>query len=431
MADTSSRASTIKRMQLTSNQGVAVDISPMVTDFSYYESVLSNVITATAVCVETGHGGVKEGTILDGLPIRGGERLDVEVQDFYGETLKLEMYVNRIRNASSGTQKNLYFLDFASKYYFANEQTRVVRAYKDAPISTHVSTIINNQFKGAKINTDETSFNYRFIGNDRKPLYVCTWLASRSVPKAESSGGGGGNTVGGAAGYFFYETRDSFNFRSIDKLFKEDVKRTYKYTATPNQEFNNTKDGKPVYKVLRYNIDSDVDLQSNMTLGTYNNRTIYFDPVGMRYRVVEYNIENQKGKITTADTKEAARLVNESFIKSPTRLMSTVLDIGYNTELDKWKSNPVKANYDAPKTMAQSIMRYNQLFTIQSEVTVSGDLGIRAGDLIELILPEPGEKPEINKKTGGKYMVANVCHKITPTDTFSQYSLVRDSYGKA
>ena len=274
-------------------------------------------------------------------------------------------------------------------------------------------------------------FNYRFIGNDRKPLYVCTWLASRSVPKAESSGGGGGNTVGGAAGYFFYETRDSFNFRSIDKLFKEDVKRTYKYTATPNQEFNNTKDGQPVYKVLRYNIDSDVDLQSNMTLGTYNNRTIYFDPVGMRYRVVEYNIENQKGKITTAGTKEAARLVNEQFITTPTRLMSTVLDIGYNTELDKWKSNPVKANYDAPKTMAQSIMRYNQLFTIQSEVTVSGDLGIRAGDCIELILPEPGEKPEINKKTGGKYMVANVCHKITPTDTFSQYSLVRDSYGKA
>ena len=28
-------------------------------------------------------------------------------------------------------------------------------------------------------NNDNTSLNYNFIGNDRKPFYTCTWLASR------------------------------------------------------------------------------------------------------------------------------------------------------------------------------------------------------------------------------------------------------------
>ena len=32
------------------------------------------------------------------------------------------------------------------------------------------------------MNIDSTAIDYNFIGNDRKPLYVCTWLASKSVP---------------------------------------------------------------------------------------------------------------------------------------------------------------------------------------------------------------------------------------------------------
>ena len=55
-----------------------LDISVMVPEFSYYESVLSNVITASMVVTETGFEAKKNETIasrrsFDGLPIRGRE----------------------------------------------------------------------------------------------------------------------------------------------------------------------------------------------------------------------------------------------------------------------------------------------------------------------------------------------------------------------
>ena len=76
--------------------------------------------------------------------------------------------------------------------------------------------------------------DYNFIGNDRKPLYVCTWL-SKSVPIGTSSGTG--NSVGGGAGYLFYQTRDGFNFKSIDKIFEQQ--------STKNFLYNNISSGPP------------------------------------------------------------------------------------------------------------------------------------------------------------------------------------------
>ena len=122
------QAVNIDKLQITSNTGGgAVDISGVVPEFSYYESVLSNVITASMVVSETGFEAKKNETIatrglLDGLPIRGGERVDVELTDLNDNKLKFSqgLYVNRARNATPGTQSDTYFIDLCSKEYFAN-----------------------------------------------------------------------------------------------------------------------------------------------------------------------------------------------------------------------------------------------------------------------------------------------------------------------
>ena len=135
--------------------------------------------------------------LLDGLPIRGGERVDISIEDNYGNTLTLKdgMYVNRVRNAQPGTQNDVYMLDLCSKEYF-NEQSRVVQRY-EGKISDNITKILKEVLKTdlGTLNIDSTAIDYNFIGNDRKPLYVCTWLASKSVPLGTSSGSG--NSVGG------------------------------------------------------------------------------------------------------------------------------------------------------------------------------------------------------------------------------------------
>ena len=77
-------------------------------------------------------------------------------------------------------------------------------------------------------------------------------------------------------------------------------------------------------------------------------------------------------------------------------------------------------------------MRYNQLFTVQTTITIPGNFTIRAGDTVKCEFPqlESSKNTEKNRASSGIYMVAHVCHKITPENTLTSLSLVRDSFGK-
>jgi len=187
----------IKKFSISSNGGGgggggSVDMSAGIVDYSYYESVLTNSISATATIIETGNGeGAAKKGVLDTLPIRGGEKAEIEIEDAQKNKLQLnvDFHVNRVRDADPGTQQDLYYIDFASKEYFQNEQTRVTERY-EGKISENVSKIVEDVLGSTLVENDTTTYDLNFYGNSKKPFYMCTWLASRSVP--DGAGGGGG-----------------------------------------------------------------------------------------------------------------------------------------------------------------------------------------------------------------------------------------------
>jgi hypothetical protein len=404
------------------------DISQIAPEIKYYENLLSNTLSATAVVAESG--GLEPDQkemigVLDGLPIRGGEFVKLIIEDNQSKPnkLDLDLYVNRVTNSSPNTSKDVYFLDFCTKEFIANEQSRVITRF-ERDISESVKKILTDptglQVK-KPLDIDKTGINYNFIGNDRKPLYVCTWLASKAVPE---------KGIGGAAGYFMYETSEAFKFKSIDVLLKQEPKKKYIYTnATKTPEGY---DG----KILNVKIDRNIDLQQNMSLGMYHNRSIFFDFYAMDYQVRTYSLEqDQKPKIEIA--ADNILFVDEEFRKIPTRFMNHVLDLGTlpsgkdaKEQLKNWKAKPTDPNFDAPKTMVQSIMRYNQLYSIKTHIMIPGDFSLHAGDIIECDFPDLAKIGNVqpNKQTKGKYMIASLCHRVTPNDCFTSLTLVRDSF---
>ena len=350
--------------------GNSVDAAGVVVDIKYYEDVLSNSVSLSAIITESGESDNKKlgnKGILDGLPVRGGEPATIVIEDNDGNKLSFKndskLYVNRVRNAIPGTQKDVYSMDFTSRELFANEQSRVVKRY-DGKISENVKKILTEATSAEvgiktkkKVNVDETAINYNFIGNDRKPFYVCTWLASKAAPS---------DSNGGTAGYLFYETYDGFNFRSIDKLFQQRMRGNYL--------FSNTDDNPKEYdgKIITYDIDRNIDLQNNLMMGTYSNRSLFFDFYAMNYQVRNFNVDStgaaksdgggSKGKIVTAGTDDIDSVADE-FRKPISRLMNRVLDVGtlppgkdIEAQLKAWKENPDNATYDAADIMVQSLM---------------------------------------------------------------------------
>ena len=179
MSQESLKTGSIDKFQLTAILVQIQLICRLITDFRLYESVLSNTVTATAVVVETGHG-VK--VSIDGLPIRGGENLTFKIRDAQGRSIKSELLVNRLRNANPESTKDLYVLDFASPEYFSNDTVRVTERY-EGKISDNIGKMLSKLNTTRFIDIDDTLNEYNFMGNDRKPFYVCTWLRLNLYPK--------------------------------------------------------------------------------------------------------------------------------------------------------------------------------------------------------------------------------------------------------
>ena len=434
----------------TDSSDISVDMIGACVELKYYESVLSNTISVSAVIVETGltnSPGENNNPIMgiiDTLPVRGGEPVLLEFADAQPEPNKLSfktndtaLYVNRLRGLDPGTQKDVYVIDLCTREFLANEQTRVMGRY-DEKISDNVQTILTEQGGieiKKNINIDPTAIPYNFIGNQKKPFYLCTWLASKSVPELNVQGTSNVDGKGGAAGYFFFENYEGFQFRSLDKLLDQKREPVKKYIYTGNESYPPEYNG----HILNVNVDRDIDLQQNLALGTYANRSIFFNYASMEYLGRDYNIEdNQKDKIVNAGDQDIA-WVAPAFRKGPSRLMNHILDVGTLPsgndaveQLKNRKAHPTKPTWNAEDTMVQSIMRYNQLFTIKINIMIPGDFSLKAGDLIFCDFPllTTDVNTQVNDQSGGIYMIASLCHRITTSDTYTSLSLVRDTFGR-
>ena len=434
--DTNTRAGDITKFTI----GGSPDFAAVVQELYYYEDVFQPSIEVKAIIEETGlTDSEKIGArgILDALPIRGGEEVRLDIEDNQSTPNKLSfrgdkaLYVNKVSGVSPGTQKDIYTLEFCPREFLTNNQTRVVSRY-NGRISANILKILKDIIKTPKnIDTDQTAVPYNFIGNDKKPFHVCSWLAPKSIPTLMT---GGKSAVGGAAGYFFFETYDGYKFKSVDRLLEQEPRRRYIITGKPDSPPAGY-DG----KIISVNIDRYIDLERNLNLGTYANRTLFFDYYSMGYQVRDYNIDkNQKDKVKNAG-KQDLGWVHEGFRKGPSRIMSRVLDVGSlpsgrssKEQLENWKKNPDSPTYDAANSMVQSLMRYDQLFTIKTDIKIAGDFSLRAGDLIYCDFPEltVDHNKQVNKETGGIYMIASLCHTMSRGTCYTGLTLVRDTFGR-
>ena len=146
--------------------------------------------------------------------------------------------------------------------------------------------------------------------------------------------------------------------------------------------------------------------------------------------------DSQWNKVKTGGS-ETVDYVKPEFREGPTRLMTRIKDNGIlpsgpdgDKQLATWKEDPSKDNDEMASNMVQSVMRYTQMFTLQLQISVPGDFSIRAGEIIYCEFPDKSENQSDNKDLGGYYVVANLCHQITATDTVTSMTLIRDSYGK-
>jgi hypothetical protein len=427
----SAQPSYIEKFDIVSNksQGKTVSVVNGSVRLMYYESILQDTIKITYTFADSGNT-IDNKTALEGLPIVGQEKVTVKFKDNNEATLNLTMYVNKVTPISDDTTKSMIQLELVSKEFILNEKIRLNERF-DGKISDHIKKILTaTNYLGTKktVDIEETSNNYNFIGNNRKPYYAMNWLSKKAVPNFEKA-------KGNTAGYFFFETSEGFKFKSIDSLLSQEKKKSIIYNQTPDSRGDNTPSGYDA-KALDYSKDNRVDVQEKLKMGAFSTRTVLFDPFSCYYEVVVPNAK-EKEKSLKLGGKELP-VLNPEFNRTGankdfSRTTYYLLDKGTlpSGSTDQQISKSTEENFEYKNILNQAIMRYNQLYSVKTTITIPGDFSLHAGDAIFIDAPELAtETKDVSKENGGLYIIADLCHYISPKETYTKLNLVRDSFGR-
>ena len=424
-----------------------VDIAAGVVNFTYYENLFSPVITARIVVVNTG--GVVPGkdgklqSLYNGLPLRGGERVSIKIAANSGTNQSLDFteptknfYVSGIENVMIDGERESLVLNLVSREAITNETVRVGKKFStDSNISNTVRDILKNYIKTDKINQIETTMNnYGFIGNMKKPFQILTWLASKSI-SGESEESSGGNS----AGFFFYQTKDGFNFRSIDSLVEQEpFDRDYRYA--PN--VISTEDPNKDFKIIEYNINQNIDLMNKLERGAYSSQRYYINPVSFAPYINHFKSSDYVDNIKTLGDNEVefpsapmSEIEDDvSLGDTPTRIFTAMYDVGTleeNASKRGW-NDPIERNADPSMIDAQSRMRYSLLHTQVAEIVVPLNTNLSAGTVIRCEFPRNDlEKRHVpDPDSSGLYMIKELSHYYDTEGSFTRLKLLRDTYGR-
>jgi hypothetical protein len=440
-ANQQARSANVTTFDIFSNYDTKKSLSVLggISELHLYESLLDNTVRATAIFTDSGNrfGQKGESALEKGdIQLTAGEKTNLVVEDNYGQSLKFvndyHLRIKEVRNIVEHNKKSVFTIDFYSKEVIDNEivDNRVLKRY-DGNVSDSVYKILKTDYIKTKktFDIDRGLNSYNVIGGTQKPFDLINTLATRCVPEIQ-------NASGNLAGYFFYEVADNgtgrggFKFKSIDKLFQQ--------TAMRKLIFNNTTSIPLGYdaKILEYKFDNTVDLDHQLfSGGLLSTQLRTWNPYNHAYEQTDFNAEKQLLSTGGVDPVVLGKDINLQ--EYSTQIYVKQKDTGSassGTTIEKQLEKSKELNFDVDAIFRQSKMRYNNLFTTLLTITIPGDFGLSAGDLVHCDFPAVSteENQEISYRKSGLYMIVDLCHFIrgNPGQTFTKLNLVRDSIGR-
>ena len=384
----------------------------------YYEDILSPTISLSIIFPDT------DG-IASKWPIVGGEKMIAEISFPYsGDTFKItenHKILNQVSgNTITASSGQMFTLNGLSMECLKNEGVRLCKKYQG-----NVGEIIQEMLKGSasggtnptsigtskKIDIENTTNSYSFIGNQRRAFDTIQWLCPKSM-KGQTSGG-----------FLFFETLDGYVFKSVDTLLKQSP--VAEYAKTEIVEPGNRFAIKSEYQT------KNSDLSGMSRQGMYSNRTIYYNSKDLKPDLAKgsdlYNVTSAN------EISNKAPSLPEGLDQVPTRFMMRFLDPGATQNggtLDE-----VQDINELAKYQNQTYIRLNLLFSQSLNIIIPMNSRLRAGQVILVKFPIPTSDQtrktlgnNSTKDVSGNYLISQLRHTIYNNRSYTSLKLIRDSF---
>ena len=461
----------VKKVVLTDTKGkqhflTGQNPEAQINGIRIYESIELNTIAAELEIVDTAI------NLIGSLPIVGTETVEIEmVAPNISQTVyKWKFVVYGVRNRVVSKNIQIYVLDLFSPEALRNETLRVGKAIEGFG-NEIVSQILNGYLETKKTLSSETcKYKFKQIPSLKRPFDVITSMlpecvsssiktppaSSSSASKSSgSSSAGGGKTeaatansakvISGSAGYMFFETYDGYVFKSIDALIKENQNKhpQYVYGMTQTEGSDAQKNS---YLILNYGFGSQENMLQKMRYGVYSSMISFFNPSNLNYEEYFFDLSKEYPKMVHLGKDEDIPSNIKKLSQYPSRIMCQFYDhetFHTGTTIADPQIAQGQGGTQYPdfrkQWMAQSISRSMILNNQVLNITIPINFSIRAGDKLNVKLPNTAvsserEKEKYDKKNSGLYLVKKISYDITrDTDkgliAVCNVELIRDNLG--
>ena len=423
------------------------DLKPHFVELSVFENIFQPFLTADVVLSDSFN-------IPQKLPIVGQETVELEIllSGFDGakgqDKLSIKppkMHVNQIAAKFFSKPKTQHFtLQLISDSFMSGLDSKISKSYKDQKISSIVEdiffTYLNSGGRGIVIEPTDKIEN--IIIPNLRPVKAIQWLAKRAVK-------------GDAVNYLYYETMNTPQFVSLNKLAKEEPLKTLIFKPRVDDPTGVGHLATNTFKINKFSFKKTFDKKDNIVNGVYSSKLITHNIINKTIHQYEYNmfkdwsklnhcgsfppisdsiVETKSADVTrtsyapshesstlTTKQKELSKQVDSqvSFYPKHSNMYTDFYTNEYDNEVEKWYLQ--RAGHMG--------LYGNHCLVLE----LAGNSALRVGHPVTVILPSP-ESNEGDKKSdvaedkfiSGKYMVTAIQHMFgreSDTDPTITYNM--------
>jgi hypothetical protein len=402
------------------------ELKRLVAELSYYEDIYTFTVSGYVTLTDA------QG-FVELFQLTGNEYLEID----FGKTESAPTNVKRAfrvyklapRKPTGNMNAEFYTLYFCSEELMLSEQLKISSSYKGKKISDNVKNILTEKLKVSDDRIEvieETTGISNLVSPKVRPFEAISWLSNYARP--QSTG-----TVG--ADMLFFETKNGFNFRSLQSMYKDEVYTNYTYEAKNIDENEQSLQDK-AKTVLKYEIVKSFDILNEINSGTLTNRLLSLDPLTRNFQVTDFNYSDYKEKSEALNDGDVTNQLKNRLGKVATQMNEGMLKMvtgnanQQNNPYIKKQGVDVKDVFmenNVPNRTAQiALANYTVI-----KIVVPGDTGITAGRTVQFdlyTLKPTNTNKDLDKFYSGKYLVTAVRHIITtPTEFQTVLELAKDS----
>ena len=405
--------------------GQIIDISDLVIEISYYES-LDQSSTSMTLSIIDGIG------LRSTLPIIGGETISFSFSDSEKNSRRIsgtmQVYKltskTRINPGSDG-----YDIFAAPKEMLKDQYTIISNSQESLNVGDMAKKVFDDNIapiSGKKLVTLEpTEGSFDSIFPRVSPFTALNYLSDEA--KSED--------VRSTSNYFFFENSNGYHFASFQYLMRQPIKKSFYYLENKipgDKAFERN-------RIVSMQEDVGFDILEGVSSGQFGTQVLSIDPVAKRFRSSTYLYNRDFSKYDhSASNPRLSPQTSEAFGSSISREKFIVSNsyrgtIPFVTERDGDSQNVFRRRQEflAAETASKA-----ELLSHVTKILVHGDSNLNVGDTIEIKMPQSGESNLRRRQTdgfsGGKYLIVALAHRVGPRGLRYGTALecVKDSYSQ-